>query len=369
MSMIHLTSLRLNNSIQFLDTSSITIGLEFVFLNPCSAISDNLLFLSFKENPDLLIFWVATWVFSDAWTWRTKFMCGSPRSYMTDRQRLTWQPTFFESVVSLSTARWFFTLLSEQWWRERSADGFVTDLRVMQVRGPRVAGLLLEENFSGLWVVELVEEAGLITCERGFIGQRARLLIGRSAQGILLRTYPHGRGKGRSQSSGGWSGRWERQMKSAKRGSKREQTITQAHDTWMGWRAQTLEPMSCDITLQVRTNTRKTRRVRCTVYTPRRLQQIAISCKRTYYNNFFIRKISTNFYPTAAMKNWKKTDATFGIDEKGWVLHVILLILGGDGSLMWLRFGCLIGVSSVHFARFVECEIPMFLISLEFISG
>ena len=40
--------------------------------------------------------------------------------------------------------------------------------------------------------------------------------------------------------------------------------------------------MSCDITLQVRTNTRK----RCTVYTHRRLQQIAISCKRTYYNKF-----------------------------------------------------------------------------------
>ena len=35
------------------------------------------------------------------------------------------------------------------------------------------------------------------------------------------------------------------------------------------------------------------------------------------------------------MKNWKKkTDATFGIDEKGLVLVVLLLILGGDGSLM-----------------------------------
>ena len=46
-----------------------------------------------------------------------------------------WQQAFFRRVISLSTARWFFSLLSEQWWRERSADGVVTDLRVMQVRG------------------------------------------------------------------------------------------------------------------------------------------------------------------------------------------------------------------------------------------
>ena len=88
-----------------------------------------------------------------------------------DRQRLTWQQTFFQRVISLSTVRWFFSLLSEQWWRKRSADGLVTDLRVMQVRGPRVAGLLLEENLSGLLVVGLVREVGLITCERGAIGK------------------------------------------------------------------------------------------------------------------------------------------------------------------------------------------------------
>ena len=32
-------------------------------------------------------------------------------------------------------------------------------------------------------------------CERGVTGQRAGLLVGRSAQGILLRRHPHGRGK------------------------------------------------------------------------------------------------------------------------------------------------------------------------------
>ena len=55
-STINLTSLRLDISIQFLDTSSVIIGLEFVFLNLCSAISENLLSLSFQKIPDLLIF-------------------------------------------------------------------------------------------------------------------------------------------------------------------------------------------------------------------------------------------------------------------------------------------------------------------------
>ena len=56
MSTINLTSLRLDSSIQFVDTSSVVIGLELVFGNLFSTISENLLFFwSFKEN-DLLIF-------------------------------------------------------------------------------------------------------------------------------------------------------------------------------------------------------------------------------------------------------------------------------------------------------------------------
>ena len=53
---------------------------------------------------------------------------------------------------------------------------------------------------------------------------------------------------------------------------------------------------------------------------------------------------STSFDSTATMKNWrkkKKTNATFGIDEKGLVLVVLLQILGGDGSSpdsRWRRF-------------------------------
>ena len=55
-STINLTSLRLDNSIQFLDSSSVTIGLELMFLNLCSTTGENLLFSSFPKNPDALIF-------------------------------------------------------------------------------------------------------------------------------------------------------------------------------------------------------------------------------------------------------------------------------------------------------------------------
>ena len=59
----------------------------------------------------------------------------------------------------------------------------VTDLRVKQVRGPGVAGGPLEDHFSGLRVVEVVKELGLIACERSEFGQGARLLSWRSASG------------------------------------------------------------------------------------------------------------------------------------------------------------------------------------------
>ena len=90
---------------------------------------------------------------------------------MTDRQRLTWQQTFFKGVISLSTARWIFSLPSEQWWRERHADGVVIEFQVMQIWGPAIAGGILDEDFSGLQDVEVVEDVGLITCERSVVGQ------------------------------------------------------------------------------------------------------------------------------------------------------------------------------------------------------
>ena len=73
--MINFPSLRLDNSIQFLNSSPIRIGLKFVLLNLGSNFSEDLL-SSFKENPDCFVFHFATWFFF-ARTWRTKFMHGS----------------------------------------------------------------------------------------------------------------------------------------------------------------------------------------------------------------------------------------------------------------------------------------------------
>ena len=55
----------------------------------------------------------------------------------------------------------------------------------MQVRGPAVVGGLLDEDFSGLRDVVVVDDVGLITCE-GVVGQSAQPLIRGSAQGISL---------------------------------------------------------------------------------------------------------------------------------------------------------------------------------------
>ena len=59
-SMINFPSLRFNISIHFLDTSYIRIGLTFMILNLGSDVSEDLLFLCFKENPDSFILYVAT---------------------------------------------------------------------------------------------------------------------------------------------------------------------------------------------------------------------------------------------------------------------------------------------------------------------
>ena len=66
---------------------------------------------------------------------------------------------------------------------ERFTD--VVEFRVTQVRGHRVfvAGLLLEDDFGSLRVVEVVKELGLITCVRSEFCQRARLLVWRRRSG------------------------------------------------------------------------------------------------------------------------------------------------------------------------------------------
>ena len=84
-------------------------------------------------------------------------------------------------------AGWIFSLLGEQWWRERHADGVVIEFQVMQIWGPCVAGGLLDEYVSGHWDVEVV---GLITCEKIVFGQGAKLLIRESAQEVLSPNWP-----------------------------------------------------------------------------------------------------------------------------------------------------------------------------------
>ena len=67
-----------------------------------------------------------------------------------------------------------------------------------------------------------------------------------------------------------------------------------------------------------------------------------------FLKNWSILMSSTGFCPNSTMKNLRRKRATFGTVEKELVLHVLLLILGGDGSLLWLRLGSLIEVSSEH---------------------
>ena len=56
MSTTNFSSLRLDNFIQLLDTSTVINGLELGFSNLCAIISESLLSLSFQKNPDVLTF-------------------------------------------------------------------------------------------------------------------------------------------------------------------------------------------------------------------------------------------------------------------------------------------------------------------------
>ena len=91
-------------------------------------------------------------------------------------------------------------------------------------------------------------------------------------------------------------------------GKRREQTITQAHDTWMGWRAPTLEPMWYHTS--------------CALWTRKGdgwgvLFTLSVGCSRLLSavnepttTHLKKKKIflmsSTSFCPNSTMKNWKK---------------------------------------------------------------
>ena len=66
MSTINFFFLRLDRFIQLLNTSSVVIGLEFVFSNLCLKVSENLLSLSLQESPNLFTFRVVSLSFLGA---------------------------------------------------------------------------------------------------------------------------------------------------------------------------------------------------------------------------------------------------------------------------------------------------------------
>ena len=148
-------------------------------------------FLSFKENPDSLVFQVAFWfsVFETNLNLvRTRV---SPYLYVW-KKKLSWQQTFFMRVISLSHIRWFFSLLSEQWWRWRFSDELIVEFRIVRERRLRVYvdGFILEERCKSIWVVEVVEVVGLVTCERVVYRHGTILLILRVRRGSLCSAVP-----------------------------------------------------------------------------------------------------------------------------------------------------------------------------------
>ena len=195
MSTINLTSLRLDNFIQLWGTSSIIIGLELVFLNLCSTISENLIFLSFQKNPDLLIFWVATWDF----LWPSKlanqtYQQVSP--FLHDRQTMTDLTNFLQESDKLVYGP--VVLLAPEWTAVKRALCQWCRHWSPSHAGSRAWCRLRTPGWKFQWS---------LTCERSVVDQSVRLLIHGSAKGIYLRTDPHRRWRGRS---GGWSRRWER---------------------------------------------------------------------------------------------------------------------------------------------------------------
>ena len=127
-------------------------------------------------------------------------------------------------VISLSQVRCFFSLLSDQWWRERFSDELIVEFRIARVRRFRVYvdGFILEDRCRSLWVVEVVEEVGLVTCEGVKNRHGAILLIVRGCSGLIPRRFrPHDRWWARQRTGRQWERKWrrERERKKTKQGN------------------------------------------------------------------------------------------------------------------------------------------------------
>ena len=221
--------LRLDHFIQLLNTSSVIIGLEFVFSNLCLSVSEESALFVIPEESLFAHFLSCVSEFLE----HSKFVSqmvhnGSPRSIMTDGRR---QTVRFLRVIGSSSAR----------IRERLADG-----DVIVVEG--ILGPLLDQGFPGVVFSSLrdVVVVGLITCERVVLGKSAKVIFGGGAQGICP---PHpGRWSWRAEGRIGWYERrwWGRKGKWSRR-RESHQTDT-PDDTWnMRWDecGPTLEPCVC----------------------------------------------------------------------------------------------------------------------------
>ena len=139
------------------------------------------------------------------------------------------------------------------------------------------------------------------------------------------------------------------------RESKNGQQSSAWHGTmWMRWRAWHLEP--CSVTCNNEcVFTAWEKDVWGVLFTPPVVYSRSPSAVSENYCNTVSKKwielmSSTSFwtYPSSTRNHLRMKGAIFVFVEKDWVLHVLLQILDGDGFWLWLRFGSLIGVSSVH---------------------
>ena len=199
---------------------------------------------------------------------------------MTDRQGLSWQQTFFMRVINLSTARWFLSL----WTVVKRAPcrrcshrvPSRADLRACcrwRTPGWRFQWSLRCGSCRWRWAHNLWEDSCRPKCLTPHSRKRTVVFVPEP-------THMEDEDEDQENEKGRWKRRWRVQNGE----SKRIKTTTPC-----GWykddvRARHLEPVSCATLKWVLWMTRKCDVWGCSVHTSRRLQQIAISCKRSDYN-------------------------------------------------------------------------------------
>ena len=235
----------------------------------------------------------------------------------------------------------------------------------------------LLQDFWSDSVVKLMFEL----CERGVFGQGARLFSWRSASGILPRWRPHGR-RGSAQGSGRRRRDRRNTRKGTMWGTESQRTDTQANDMddhvdeVKRARADTWANVLCNTLFSTRIVHRKSDVWGVLSTHAVGYSRLLSAVNETYCNKqlkkWFELMSSTSFWtcPSSTRNHLRKKGAIFDIVEKEWVLHVLRLILGGDGFWLWLQLGSLIEVALVHSYPICSMwDIPVFPISLVFLRG